>query len=715
MSKKLKFKIGDQVRVTGDCHIGEMGVISRVKGDKFDSEIILHGWDYEVKFGKQLKYTHRGNRGTGSHVYYYYDERNLELVSCGTKYKPGDMVTVRDNLNRWDIYHMADGKNPMEATEQMLSKCGKVVKIKSVTKTGKYMIEGSIFPWVDEMFEDKPETKTDTDKSPRFKVGDKVRVRTDLERGKTYYMRTGGVADSVTYNMMDMKGKVVTIARITDDGKYRIEGNPYNWTDEMFEPDVVKSEKVEEREPKVGDRIRMTKDRSAARVGMVGTIIDKDGVLDYAVKFDKKFSGGHDCFDRCEDGYGHFVAYDEFEIIGEEKPHLICSVKFTENGKLYCYLTDDTTITVGSEVKVPVGKTDREKTATVERIGYYTEADAPYTVSEMKKVIGKATPTFDWDAFKKTKIIVKLDTKEKFDAFMEECDERGIKWRMGNRATDAEYWSDYKKDTSVVYGMYGMRGLGYQTLKRHTEELPDAVVYDYKLPESKPEVKPEPKPEPEMKRKFKVGDKVRAVTNKYVWTSKKTHWEGEVTELSDDEFCARTTKCDVTSKVGEEFLFLEYDHFELIKDESKYYNGKVVCTENKIDDKDFTVGKIYEVIDGKIVDNKTHKRPATHERLSSDFDHLSAYFEDWYYTFRPVELVTKETKLKRGDRIVMRDDLKVGEWYGLTWYPDMEHDMSGEIVTVTNDTVAGDCRVKSPKSERNWYVNNEMIAYKIID
>ena len=498
----------------------------------FDSGCTLLGWDYEVKFDKQLEYTHRGNRGTGARVYYYYNEHNLELVSTTTKYKPGDMVTVRDDLNRWDIYHMADGKNPMEATEQMLSKCGKVVKIKSVTKTGKYMIEGSIFPWVDEMFEDKPETKTDTDKSPRFKPGDKVRVRKDLEHGRSYYMRTGGVADSVTYTMMDMKGKVVTITRIADDGKYRIEGNPYNWTDEMFEPDVVKPEKVEKREPKVGDRIRMTSDWCSAKVGMVGTIINFSmGTVN--VRFDVKFPGGHDCNGKCEDGFGHNVFPKHFEIIGEEKPHLICSVKFAENGKLYCYLTDDTTITVGSEVKVPVGKTDREKTATVERIGYYTEFDAPYTVSEMKKVIGKATITFDWDAFKNTKIIVKLDTKEKYDAFMKECDERHIKWRLSNRATDGEYWSNYKKDTSVVYGMYGMKGLGYQTVEYHTKELPDAVVYDYKLPESKPEVKPEPKP--------------------------------------------------------------------------KYYNGKVVCVETK-PQYAYTVGKVYEAVDGRIkIDNGWHQ------------------------------------------------------------------------------------------------------------
>lgn len=532
MSKKLKFKVGDRVRVTGVCHIGEIGVISRVKGDKVDSGCTLMGWDYEVKFDKKLKYTHSGNRYTGPMVYYYYDEHNLKLVSTGTKYKPGDMVTVRDDLDRWSIYHMADGSNSMEMTDQMLTKRGKVVKIKSVTKTGKYMIEGSIFPWVDEMFKDKPETKTTSDdKSPRFKVGDKVRVRKDLKCGE-YYMRDGETKDSFIGDMKELMGKVVTIDKITESGKYRIVEHRYNWTDEMFEPDVVKIEKVEKREPKVGDRIRMTTCYCNAKTGMVGTIIGvRNGIVE--VKFDNKFSGGHACGGKCEDGFGHNVFPKHFEIIGEEKPHLVCSVKFAENGKLYCYLTDDTTITVGSEVKVPVGKTDREKTATVERIGYYTEFDAPYTVSEMKKVIGKATTTFDWEAFKKTKIIVKLDTKEKYDAFMKECDEHGIKWRSGEKATEGDKWSRYGKLFSVTYNFDSMPDMGYADIEFHTKKLPDAVVYDYKLPESKVEVKTEPKP--------------------------------------------------------------------------KYYNGKVVCVETK-PQYAYTVGKVYEAVDGKIkIDNGWHQ------------------------------------------------------------------------------------------------------------
>jgi hypothetical protein len=91
-------------------------------------------------------------------------------VETITKYKPGDVVTVRSDLNQFIPYTMSDGKNEMIPASQMLTKRGKSVKIKSVTKTGKYMIEGSMFPWVDEMFEDTTKVEPKTTKTPKKEV-----------------------------------------------------------------------------------------------------------------------------------------------------------------------------------------------------------------------------------------------------------------------------------------------------------------------------------------------------------------------------------------------------------------------------------------------------------------------------------------------------------------------------------------------------------------
>lgn len=67
----------------------------------------------------------------------------------------------------------------------------------------------------------------------KFKVGDKVRVRTDLEAGQCYG-NYGFVSDMAYY-----RGRVVTI-RYSDDYEesYQLaeDEDAYCWTDEMLEP-----------------------------------------------------------------------------------------------------------------------------------------------------------------------------------------------------------------------------------------------------------------------------------------------------------------------------------------------------------------------------------------------------------------------------------------------------------------------------------------------
>lgn len=66
-------------------------------------------------------------------------------------------------------------------------------------------------------------------------VGDKVRIRKDLKIGKSYGVN--GCKDSVTLDMKERCGSIVTIFSKTLNGKYKIKednGN-YFWTKEMFE------------------------------------------------------------------------------------------------------------------------------------------------------------------------------------------------------------------------------------------------------------------------------------------------------------------------------------------------------------------------------------------------------------------------------------------------------------------------------------------------
>lgn len=69
----------------------------------------------------------------------------------------------------------------------------------------------------------------------------------------------------------------------------------------------------------------------------------------------------------------------------------------------------------------------------------------------------------------------------------------------------------------------------------------------------------------------------------------------------------------------------------------KYYNGKVVCVSNSWGDCDFTVGKVYEIVNGKFIDNRKVLRPTTNDSVIDldDLDHGS-YFGSWFYKFIPL-------------------------------------------------------------------------------
>lgn len=63
----------------------------------------------------------------------------------------------------------------------------------------------------------------------KYKVGDKVKVRSDLKVGKDYGEH------AFVHDMFKFVGKIVTIESVWKQG-YRIEEDTCWWTDEMLEP-----------------------------------------------------------------------------------------------------------------------------------------------------------------------------------------------------------------------------------------------------------------------------------------------------------------------------------------------------------------------------------------------------------------------------------------------------------------------------------------------
>ena len=73
----------------------------------------------------------------------------------------------------------------------------------------------------------------------KYKIGDKVVVREDLRRNREYSMGSGiDNSNTVTDEMMKLRGKVVTVTDVSENGQYVINNQEgrfsFLWTDEMF-------------------------------------------------------------------------------------------------------------------------------------------------------------------------------------------------------------------------------------------------------------------------------------------------------------------------------------------------------------------------------------------------------------------------------------------------------------------------------------------------
>lgn len=113
---------------------------------------------------------------------------------------------------------------------------------------------------------------------------------------------------------------------------------------------------------------------------------------------------------------------------------------------------------------------------------------------------------------------------------------------------------------------------------------------------------------------FKIGDDVIAnekANSRYAIT--KEGWKGTVIEICDG---GKRIKV----KNGADTFWVESEYFD--PDENQYYNSEVFCIRSN--DPSFTFGKIYEIKDGKIIDDDGDVRPTSSRKFRSFDD-----FKDW--------------------------------------------------------------------------------------
>lgn len=85
-------------------------------------------------------------------------------------------------------------------------------------------------------------------------------------------------------------------------------------------------------------------------------------------------------------------------IINRQGKYIFCKVQFKDSYKSYSYRTEDETLAVGDVVDVPVGKNNDVTQARIVEIGYFDEAEAPFPVDRIKKIIGKHIAD-DWENY----------------------------------------------------------------------------------------------------------------------------------------------------------------------------------------------------------------------------------------------------------------------------------------------------------------------------
>lgn len=161
--------------------------------------------------------------------------------------------------------------------------------------------------------------------------------------------------------------------------------------------------------------------------------------------------------------------------------------------------------------------------------------------------------------------------------------------------------------------------------------------------------------------KFKVGDKIKALSDDYMFNSKENGWEGIITESGNGVYLAKITnsKCGWLGQICHIMMCDESDF--------KKINSVIVITEKE----GVTTAILKE-------DNKEIKRAVAKCNPSDTYDFqtgaevaLKRLSDENYMKPKkqPKEPTLKvgDKELKVGDKVYFRTDLEIGEKYGLCY------------------------------------------------
>lgn len=151
------------------------------------------------------------------------------------RFKVGDKVRVRHGLKHGDSY------GDIYCNEIMSKMGGEVLTIENV-RHDYYDIEENGWYWSDEMLEPVDENTKEDKIMSKFKVGDKVKVKSGLVRDE---IRQGVNVNGVMEDLSNI-GKILTILEVRAGVIYHVEENELTWSEDMLEPakETIKKSKA---------------------------------------------------------------------------------------------------------------------------------------------------------------------------------------------------------------------------------------------------------------------------------------------------------------------------------------------------------------------------------------------------------------------------------------------------------------------------------------
>lgn len=156
-----------------------------------------------------------------------------------------------------------------------------------------------------------------------FKVGDKVKIRKDFSKTKSYKI-------APVLNMEKYKGKIAEIQRISTGGNYKldIDNMEWYWSDDMLEPYETKESNFNKLDLKNGDIVTKRNGEKRTLVGKYLHNVKRASPLTYYTE-DLKDSGGlkeHDII-KVERPVKYEIVFErEEEILDETEKRYLANV-----------------------------------------------------------------------------------------------------------------------------------------------------------------------------------------------------------------------------------------------------------------------------------------------------------------------------------------------------------------------------------------------------